>query len=296
MDHHYLPKFYLKKWAATDGTVLRYYRLVLPTGDKIIEKRVGPRGAGFEPGLYAVAPGTDWESYDENIVETDVMSPIDDAAAVVLDKMLSDAPSLDSNDRTAWAMFLNSLIHRHRDPIQEADRMAPAVAREVRANLLAKYTDPKGRARVEKALAHVRAEEMGKTVYRSLMVQAIRDPGAAEAITGLDWEILGTQAEAPFITTDRPLLINFGRGGPIEVLSIPISPRRLFVAYRKESGFGDGAETLENLVLGQDLMLLHEQPCRFVFSSQKLTDDFRAGDHIVRLRTAVEAALRRQFE
>ncbi len=117
MDHHYLPKFYLKKWAATDGTVLRYYRLVLPTGDKIIEKRVGPRGAGFEPGLYAVAPGTDWESYDENIVETDVMSPIDDAAAVVLDKMLSDAPSLDSDDRTAWAIFLNSLIHRHRDPV-----------------------------------------------------------------------------------------------------------------------------------------------------------------------------------
>lgn len=136
MDHHYLPQFYLRQWAGPDGRVLRYKR---GRGDAVLEEPVAPKGTAFEPDLYGAPPATAWEHHDPNIIETEVLSPIDSATALVLKKLTCDLPILDAAERRSWAQFLVSLFHRHRDTILERDQHAPALARETLARMLAGY-------------------------------------------------------------------------------------------------------------------------------------------------------------
>ena len=99
MDHHYLPQFYLRNWAGPDGLVLRYTHVA--TG-RVHEKRVGPRGTAFEPDLYSAPPSVHWESYDPNLIETEVMFPIDNDAATVHAKIVSGIAVLSEAERKAW--------------------------------------------------------------------------------------------------------------------------------------------------------------------------------------------------
>jgi hypothetical protein len=106
-------------------------------------------------------------------------------------------------------------------------------------------------------------------------------------------------ADLPLITTDRPVLVNLGQPRPrLELLTIPVSPTRLFVAYPSHWRTPDGScidgvhELIESVTFAHDLMLLNEQPCRFVYASKPL-EDVVADGRIVRMGVAVEAALKR---
>jgi hypothetical protein len=295
VDQHYLPQFYLRQWAGADGKVIRYVRT--PTG-RLHERQVGPRGAGFEPDLYATPPAVRWETYDPNIIETGFMSPIDNAAALVLRKLVSGAYELDDGERTSWAIFLNSLAHRHRDALLERDALAPDLAREVTANLLARYSNDEDRERVAEVLREADAEQMAKTAHRTLMVQAIRGPDAVGAIKSQAWTVLVMDPKTPpLITTDRPLLVNLGKGGPPSLMMMPLSPTRLFVTYAPDpTAKGDDPSVtslFEQLACTSDLLLLNEQPCRYVFASRQLDDNCIVGNKVIRLRSAVEQALAR---
>jgi hypothetical protein len=48
-DHHFIPVFFLKKWAGVNGKVVEYS---IKYG-KLIAKPVGPRSTGYEFDLYA---------------------------------------------------------------------------------------------------------------------------------------------------------------------------------------------------------------------------------------------------
>jgi hypothetical protein len=298
VNHHYLPQFYLRAWAGADGRVLRYTRV---SHGRVVERPVGTRGTAFEPGLYATPPALHWESYDPNIIETQFMSPVDNDAAPVHAKLVAGATALAESERTAWALFLNSLIHRHHDGILERDAAAPGAAAAVTANLLARYMDAEDRARVIETLRDADLEQMARTAHRTVMVQRIRDPDALAAITAQAWTVVVIDPAAPpLITTDRPLLVNLGKGGFPTLMTLPLSPMRLFVAYAPDPALG-GADPsipslLENLALANDLLLLNEQPCRYVYASRKVDDEGAVGSKVLRLRTAVEQALVRWGE
>jgi hypothetical protein len=77
-DHHYVPKFYTKRWADETRRVLCYERV--PSG-RITFKPVVPKGTGFQPNLYATPAAVFWESHDPHIIEREFFSPIDNDAA-----------------------------------------------------------------------------------------------------------------------------------------------------------------------------------------------------------------------
>lgn len=295
VNHHYLPQFYLRAWAGPDGQVLRY--VYLPTG-QVHEKPVRPRGTGFERDLDTAPPAVHWERYDPNIIETQVMSPIDNDAALVHTRLLSGNPVLSKADRTAWALFLTSLVHRHRDGIRDRDAAAPALAAQVLAELLANYEGDEDRTRVIDALGDADLEQVARSAHRTVMVQRIRASDAIAGIEALAWTVVVIDPFAPpLLTTDRPLLVNLGRGGAPQLMSLPLSPTRLFVAYAPSPNLGaaDPAvpSLLEQLAFGHDFFLLNEQPCRFVYSSRRLDDNGVVGGKVLRLRTAMEQALAR---
>jgi hypothetical protein len=75
--HHYIPAFYLKQWAGTDG------RLCEMSGpyDVVKPKQVHPDGTGYARGLYTLQ-GLPPEA--ANVVETRFLKDADNLGAVAL--------------------------------------------------------------------------------------------------------------------------------------------------------------------------------------------------------------------
>jgi len=293
VKHHYVPQFYLRQWAGEDRT---FYWYGLAQGNRMIGGRVGPKGAAFARDLYGAPPAVHWEAHDPNIIETQVMSSIDNDAALVLQKVVGGTHQLDDKERTAWATFLNSLIHRHRDDVFARDARAPRVVAEVSASLLARYrADDGSREKVARVLDDVDLTQAAKTAHRTVMVQKIRDPDAIAAIKALAWTVVAIDPKVPLITTDRPLLVNLGRGGPPQLMTLPLSPTRMFVAYVPDpSSTGEDVQSLlANVSFASDLLLLNEHPCCFVYSSREIDDSCIIGDKVIRLRSAAQQALAR---
>ena len=228
IDHHYVPQFYLRQWAGADGGVWRYRRE--PSG-LITERAVAPKGTAFEPDLYAVVDAGEFRPpHDPHIIETDFLSPIDNAAAPILKKLNESSPSpLDDAERTAWALFMNSLNERSPTTLGWRDQAAPDAAAQTVAHLRSMGTTPESRERMELILARMDVEQMARNSVRQFMVNEIRDPKVITYLKGLTWVVIGREPERPFITTDRPLLVNVVGPGPttIHVLSMALSPTKL---------------------------------------------------------------------
>ncbi len=101
--HHYNPVFYLKKWTGEDGRLVRYHRPY----DKTVVSRLNPSYTGFEYRLYTL----DGASADScQLIEKDFFSPIDNAAAPILEHLIAHDPGdLDSEQRSFWTRFIMSL-------------------------------------------------------------------------------------------------------------------------------------------------------------------------------------------
>jgi hypothetical protein len=83
--HHYLPVFYLKQWAGTDGRLCEFsrpYKSVEP-------RRTHPDGTGYVRGLYKIEglpPQT------MNVIETKFLKPADGLASDALKALAADKP------------------------------------------------------------------------------------------------------------------------------------------------------------------------------------------------------------
>jgi hypothetical protein len=270
VHHHYLPQFYLKRWCEPERKLWRYRRE--PSG-RVSETRVAPRGTAFEPDLYAIRETAANPASDT--IETEVLAPIDDAAARALEALLGQQPfSLDPKDQAAWVTFLVSLLHRHVDDVYERDRIAPIVAEQSLADCVSRQADEAGREQIREAIKQIDPVQLAKNAHRGLMVQRILDPAFTKPLAGLTWVLVPAWPGCSFITSDRPLAINFGeKGQPLDCFSIPLSPRVLLFGH--SPGWGDSgqgrSEFLNILAGGHDIGLLRQRP-RCVYSREKVDD------------------------
>ena len=114
MDHHYIPQFYLKRWARPNGQ-LSVMRLV--HGKKVAPSDKYPAGTGYLPDLYRTE-GVPVEKAQH--LEVNFMGPLDNAANRVLERILAfDATDWDGEDQKAWVLFLLSLMFRNPETVEE---------------------------------------------------------------------------------------------------------------------------------------------------------------------------------
>jgi Protein of unknown function (DUF4238) len=85
ISHHYNPQFYLRQWCGSDGRLVRFYRPY----QKVVPSRVAPEYTGFEERLYTLEGAS-----EPQMVETGFFSPVDSAAAPVLERLVLLGPSL----------------------------------------------------------------------------------------------------------------------------------------------------------------------------------------------------------
>ncbi|MCJ8139577.1 DUF4238 domain-containing protein [Falsirhodobacter halotolerans] len=233
--HHYIPSFYLSRWATgTDGKLCQYSRPY----DRIVPKRKYPSATGFAEKLYELR-GLNNDLANE--IETKFFSPVDNAAADAL-KLIEEQGNRtrwDSRCRTGWSMFLHSLLLRAPEDI--------AAFKDTWRYLL--LSDDLGRW--EERYQEIRKAEDPKSFYEHLSNQSsdvhdrsamsalvhIMDGGkVAHAIYNMIWHIIDISgADFDFLTSDRPIIRTNGllvEGGH---LALPIGPRRLFVAARDKA-------------------------------------------------------------
>ncbi|MCC8954395.1 DUF4238 domain-containing protein [Bradyrhizobium sp. Pear77] len=218
--HHYVPVFYLKQWALSKGRVSAFQRF---HNDKVVATQKPPTHTGYDRGLYWLQGSDDDEA--ANTIETLVMGPVDHNAAIAHQYILrDDLKSIPGPIRDAWSRFLVGLLLRTPENITNAyEKMMNPTERE------------KGEIReilgAEPALEDLTPIEMKRVTLR-VLVEMIRGTGVEDEISKMKWSIYNLRSSAlEFFTSDRPVVMTRGIGRKGGHLVIPISPKKLFLAF-----------------------------------------------------------------
>lgn len=223
--HHYLPVFYLKRWAGARGRVWRYYR----PHDRVVASEVGPDFTGYEEGLYRL-DGT----ADPQIIETKFFAVVDNNAAPVLERMIREGPAaLGGDQRQSWALFLMSVLIRSPHSLVE---ISSVIHRFFRANLEELHQSDYAASRQPDDpesiydFAIERTPELAEA-YKAALPSMIDSDVVGERIINMRWAMFNLSA-APhtLLTGDRPCMTSRGIADPACMLSLPVSPTHLFVA------------------------------------------------------------------
>ena len=113
--HHYIPVFYLKRWADKDGDgrLCVYSRPY----DRVKANRKHPDATGYEDDLNAIR-GADAET--EGHLEGRFFLRADNDAARALDILETGRGDLmDARLRSAWSRFMTTLLHRNPERVRK---------------------------------------------------------------------------------------------------------------------------------------------------------------------------------
>jgi len=279
--HHYVPQFYLRQWSSgPDGKVWCYKR---ERSGRLSEKRVVPKGTGFQDHLYSMRRVTPFlREPATDVIERDFLSPLDNASAYVLQKLLrGHEQSLSAEERAFWALFLNSLLERNPRTLRARDEIAPGVAEEVLAEVRAKCDSVESSARLDALIRRLDYVGMARNAIREHMVHEIRDERVLNHFLSRSWRVVTLGPETELITSDSPLVLNCGRSkAPIDMLALSLSPNKLFLSYPPTWDVDD--ELLKRIVFIHNLLLVRGEG-EFLYSMCRLEDG-----PIVQLRQAAE--------
>jgi hypothetical protein len=226
--HHFIPAFYLKQWAATDGQVCEYKR-VMP--GKIVPRRKHPNATGFEIDLYRIDGHSDALA---QAVETEFMKPVDTEADLALQKMLRADPRLrNERERSAFTRFIFSLLYRHPEGVRELKEQMRDVYLAGIDALREHYAEqwmPNNPPTFEEFMARTRPEAAQRAAMN--MLQGIIDnENVGPTINNMHWTRVSlVHAATPSLTSDRPVVKPFGLSRADAYIALPISPHVLFVA------------------------------------------------------------------
>jgi hypothetical protein len=226
--HHYLPVFYLKRWAGRQGRLCEYSR----PRDVVKPRMTHPSGTGYERNLYTIK-GLPPET--SQLLERRFMKAVDQRASDTLDRLLDgcNVSILTIDQKSAWSRFIMSLIQRTPEKISWIAQVMAQLYNKRLSDVEADYeafrepSDPLTFAEF-KARMHPNAREVAK----AQLFQNITDlPNVGGAINEMLWAVATLHDFRPrFLTSDRPVVMTNGLGFPLSHIMMPISPRALFIA------------------------------------------------------------------
>jgi uncharacterized protein DUF4238 len=248
--------FYLRHWTGDDGKLWEYRR-----GRPA--RRAGPRETACEIDLYRAAGIFSFDPWTRSI-ETEFFQKIDNDGARVLQKLVSTAEvaELTREERGSWALFLNALHERSAHRIAAGTAAALKLGEELKNEMLAAQRDPESRKRFQDAFDVMSNNRvLAARLHLESMVKSIEDPETMSFMLNLTWRVLSVAPGFELLTSDKPLLVNFGTGGEPQVITLAISPRHLFVLM-PESDSVDG-KVLEKIIRAHCATLRSNSPDSF---------------------------------
>lgn len=230
--HHYIPEFYLSAWAGDDRKFERYDK---PTPSKIMARRVFPSEAGWKKNLY-ISPE---DGHDPQWLESQIFQVIDSRAAIALRKMNADAlQEFLATDRSAWTVFLRSLLHRTPENLGATIAHATEMLNEAIEESRERYPELRGHkdpATYEEFKATMLPDWKRRIALQALPA-LIANPQIGQFLHNMPTRIFTLPDHTrDFLISDDPLARTNGLEKSDGYIAIPISPRKLFVsAYRRE--------------------------------------------------------------
>jgi uncharacterized protein DUF4238 len=215
---HYLPVFYLRRWAGRDGRLCEYSR----PWDRVKPRMTHPDGTGYEHNLHS-EPVEQW------------LKLVDQRAFDVMDMLLDgrDISALDLDQRSAWSRFVMSLVRRNPEKVASIGRVIDTHVEGRLANLEAGYltirgpTDPPTFEEYKTR----RAPVIRDMIKAETLTTIIDSPVVGGAINQMVWGVATLLHFRPcFLTSDRPIVMTNGLGYPTAHIVLPISSRAIFIA------------------------------------------------------------------
>ena len=229
IDHHYVPTFYLRRWAGTDGRICEFsspYREVKPL-------RKAPEAAGFIRHLYTV-PGM--EPGLRSVLEDVVFKRIDQHANDALAFMLANSDGtadMPPKLRNGWSRFLMSLMHRGPEQLAALKARCRTSIEEQLAGLEHTYveqrqpSDPETYAEMRAAREH----DVEHKAWAMVLESVIDNPRVGTFINAMHWSIVTVgNPEQSMLTSDRPLHMTNGLDHPEAYIILPVGPAEIFIA------------------------------------------------------------------
>jgi hypothetical protein len=227
--HHYIPAFYLSRWAGAFNKVTEFAKV---HGGKIVAKPKMPERTGYKERLYEMQ-GVEPELAQQ--FEEKYFKPIDTMAATALEMLYQhghNAPWT-AKSRTAWTRFMMSLLLRCPEDIDAFrawwhDDFA-STDREAEARYQAKRS-PDDPATFSEFL-----DSQPLAVKEKYMIEMLNSllehDSVGTNINNMEWRVLETPASAPrLLISDRPVIRSNNLKGEQGHIALPIGPRLLFIA------------------------------------------------------------------
>ncbi len=232
-DHHFIPAFYLKQWVGPNGKLIEYTR----KGGKLISKTIGPRSTGFERDLYTFPElPPDAQQYLEEVF----FAYADQKASDALDNHLGVATLPWTSELvTAWSRFVIAIHFRHPDAMPELHAAAKNIWAASGQDYQARYEairKPSDPPTMDEYLA-LRDPFAPVKMGVNLIIKAFDNEILCAHLNQMRYAIVDLSA-APhrLLTSDRPVQF-FNLKEPNGLISMPISPTKLFVAANEEATF-----------------------------------------------------------
>lgn len=220
--HHFLPAFYLTRWANAEGMITQYSR---PHGDLVKPLRRHPNAVGWIDRLYAMQGLPDEIA---NRFESEFLAPVDSLASDALRRM--EAQTHDwfwtEGERSAWSRFLMSLLMRMPADIHALRRMVQREWANAPRDLENKYQLERG-PDDPKSLKDFVLERSTFDIGHMLM----NHDRLKTLIELMHWSIVDIRGfDEGLLTSDWPVLMTSSLTEPDAFLVLPIGPAKLFVA------------------------------------------------------------------
>jgi len=227
----------LRAWMEADERIPTYQRV---NDDTIKLLRHGPDDTGFERHLYSL---DDVSPEQRARIEKKFFGEfVDDLAAKVYRKIVETDPlELTFEERKTWARYL--MAQRARTPgivkhIRKItnERIRDLLIRNNDRYMIARDND--GGELPETALEWFDRTNPGERANKGLeiLMRLIQEPTITNALIEMHWWVYdASMSLVPVLASDRPLRITRGIGEPGCIVSLPLTPSKIFMASPKIS-------------------------------------------------------------
>lgn len=229
VNHHYVPTFYLSRWAGPDGKICEFSR----PHTEVKPLRKMPEAAGFLRHLYTV-PGL--EPDERSVLEDVVFNKIDQTASDALSFMLANSDGdadMPPKLRNGWSRFLMSLMHRGPEQLAALKLKCQTFMEKHLAGLEPTYderrqpSDPATYAEMRAAIEH----DVTHKTWAMVLEDVVDNPILGTFINAMHWSIVTVRnPERSMLASDRPLHMTNGINHPEAYIILPIGPAHIFVA------------------------------------------------------------------
>ncbi|MGO4715256.1 DUF4238 domain-containing protein [Bradyrhizobium sp. 2TAF24] len=233
-NHHYVPEFYLREWANPQtGLLVEFCRRYK---DKVAARLTAPAGTAYQPGLYKDPDAPKGEEY---VIETKLMSPIDNWASKALQrfKTMGSLPGkLETEEALGWCRFLFSLIVRNPDHLEVIrEKLRTLDPAEILEYIRDDYSrirrpeDPESFDEYKEAFVKA-PPDIGPVKVLPLLMRSKR---IFRVMASFNWQTMTMNTpKFSLLTSDRPVIMTNGLVDDNAHFVLPIGPRRLFIATK----------------------------------------------------------------